>query len=466
MLWPRDHVDGADPEVVDLFREARLPVLRWPGGNFVSGYHWQDGVGPMDSRPTRPNLAWGGIEPNLFGTDEFVSFCRAVGCEPMICVNAGDGTPEEAAAWVEYCNGSVETSMGKLRAGKGQPEPYGIRFWEIGNELWGKWQIHWTTPAGYLDRYRRFCSAMREVDSGIEIFACGAPVFSGDEWNRPLIEEPVERTTDHVLMGSTLPSHTDPMDVYRDFMLYPDAFARRYEDLRRSMEQAGATTPRLAITELQLFARLEQPKRNTHTSRLDRGNLVSPATLAEALYDTLFYQMAVRTGPFLDMITHSATVNHGGGLRKLEERVFTNPCYYAQKLFAEFAGAVPLKVEVACPAVEAALVLPDLKATGWDRKGAVLVPLAALAGEQNILLSLVNRGQQALKTKVVLEGIAPEGPVDVQLLTAEAPWAANSLEHPEAVVPLAQAAAFADGTLTLDIPSFSLAHVRISLTRR
>jgi alpha-N-arabinofuranosidase len=132
-LRPVDHVGGADPDVVRLLKESRLPILRWPGGNFASTYHWEDGVGPVERRPTKPNYAWGGVEPNTFGTDEFVAFCRAVGCEPMICLNAGSATPDEAARWIEYCSGPITSPMGARRAANGHPEPYRIRYWEVGN---------------------------------------------------------------------------------------------------------------------------------------------------------------------------------------------------------------------------------------------------------------------------------------------------------------------------------------------
>jgi len=124
LLYPDDHLSGADPEVVRLLREAQLPLLRWPGGNFVSGYRWRDGVGLLDARPVVPNPAWAGLEFNTFGTAEFIAFCRLVGCEPMICVNAGDGTPDEAAAWVEYCNGGPTTPMGRPARPHGHPEPF------------------------------------------------------------------------------------------------------------------------------------------------------------------------------------------------------------------------------------------------------------------------------------------------------------------------------------------------------
>lgn len=187
-LYPDDHVRKADPEVVAYLREAELPVLRWPGGNFVSGYRWRDGVGPIDERPSRVNPAWGHVEPNLFGTAEFIAFCESVGCEPMICVNAGDGTPDEAARWVEYCNGSTETEMGALRAEHGFPEPFDVQYWEVGNELFGRWQVGWTTPSGNADRYRQFRDTIWEVDPGVELLACGNRNSPDGRWNDALLK--------------------------------------------------------------------------------------------------------------------------------------------------------------------------------------------------------------------------------------------------------------------------------------
>ncbi|MCU0916481.1 MAG: hypothetical protein MUC88_18235, partial [Planctomycetes bacterium] len=187
LLLPADHINRADPDVIRFLKESRLPILRWPGGNFVSGYHWRDGVGPLEERPTLPNYAWGQQENNFFGTDEFIAFCRAVGCEPMICINAGNGTPREAAEWVEYCNGDLQTPMGKLRAAHGHPQPYHVKHWEIGNELWGDWQYHWTTAEGNVDRYRQFLQPMLAADPTIRVYACGAPVLWGKRWNDTLI---------------------------------------------------------------------------------------------------------------------------------------------------------------------------------------------------------------------------------------------------------------------------------------
>ncbi|HYN90180.1 MAG TPA: hypothetical protein VER55_16715, partial [Ardenticatenaceae bacterium] len=173
-LYPQDEDDGLDPEVVQLVRASTMPLLRWPGGNFVSYYHWRDGVGPLDLRPTVPNHAWGGLEYNLFGTDEFIRFCRKIGAQPHITVNSGTGTSEEAAAWVEYCNGDESTPMGRLRARNGHPRPYDVSLWEVGNEVFGTWQGGYHGSDENARRFAEFAPAMRGASPiPIELIACG-----------------------------------------------------------------------------------------------------------------------------------------------------------------------------------------------------------------------------------------------------------------------------------------------------
>lgn len=468
LLWPADHVNGADPDVIRLLRDSHLPLLRWPGGNFVSGYRWEGGVGPADDRPTYPNWAWGGIEPNLFGTHEFVAFCRAVGCEPMICVNGGNGTPEEAARWIQYCNGPVTSPMGARRAANGHPEPFRIRHWEVGNELWGRtFQVCWTTPEGYADRYRRFAAAMRAADPSIRLYACGAPVHWGAEWNQALFAgagDRIECTTDHPLLGAQVRPDLEPLDVYRDFMAFPAAMERLWADLRDQMGAAGIPTPRLAITELQLFAHLERPKDFQGPERLTRENLVSPPTQAEALYDILYYHLALRLAPFVEFITHSATVNHGGGLRKERERVYGNPCHHAQALFSAFLGGQPVALDVEAATQRAPCVLSDLrKVTGGTLDVSTVDAVAARSADgRSLLVSIVNRVTEGpLALALRLEGTPAAGDADVFTLTAEVPWATNTLAEPQRIRPVAETAIVRDGGVDLELRPFSYVLVRI-----
>ena len=465
LLYPADHINRADPDVIDFLKESSLPILRWPGGNFVSGYHWRDGVGAIESRPTLPNYAWGEQENNFFGTDEFIVFCRAVGCDPMICVNAGNGTPEEAAQWVQYCNGGRGTPMGKLRAANGHPKPFNVKHWEIGNELWGRWQYHWTTAEGYVDRYRQFVKAMLKVDPDIKIYACGAPVMWGKNWNDTLIAGAADLlniTTDHPLIGGNVGADTDPLDVFRDFMAVPEVLEQKWAALQEDMKEAKIKNPRLAVTELQMFARVGQPSSPGASRRLTHRNLVSPSTQAEALYDVLIYHTSVRLAPFVEMVTHSATVNHGGGLRKRRERVYANPCHYAQAMFAAFAEAIPVRTELRCPTKKAPLVLADLKnvTSEWSYKS--VDALAAIASDGSLLISIVHKGtDNPVDLDLTLKGFGSAKKVEIQTLSADVPWAENTPEDPRAITPADTVKRIEKGKLSITIKPYTLLRLRI-----
>lgn len=464
-LWPADHVNGCDPDIIRFLKASKLPLLRWPGGNFVSGYHWEDGVGPVERRPTKPNYAWGGVEPNLFGTDEFIAFCHAVGCEPMICVNAGDGTPEEAARWIEYCNGPADSPMGRLRAASGHPEPFHVRHWEVGNELWGRWQFHWTTASGNVDRYQRFAKAMLAADPDIQLYACGAPVFWGKHWNDTLIAGlgPALRSiTDHPLIGGNVVLTTDPVDVFRDFLAVPGVLEEKWASLRDDLARGGVREPRLAVTELQLFAHLGPRGDTGQPARLTRENLPSQGSITEALYDILIYHAAVRLQPFVELITHSAIVNHGGGLRKERERVYANPCYYAQAAFADFAEATPVSIELTAPTEHAPVVLPELRNVVRERDYQAVDALAALAPNGDLLLSLVNCSTGPVRLAVELKDFAGRGPAQVQTLAADKPWSGNTLDQPDAVKPVDRTVGLDGSHLELELKSYSVSRVRIA----
>lgn len=180
-------------DVVELIKQVAPPVIRYPGGNFASDYHWEDGIGPTEARPNCYNRAWHVEESNRVGTNEFLQFCRNVGAEPLLVVNDGSGTAEEAARWVAYCNESASEPMGALRASHGFPEPWKVRYWGLGNEVWGDWQIGHTDASGYVERIGAFITQMKKVDPEIRLVAVGLDHLEGDprnaeEWNRKVLE--------------------------------------------------------------------------------------------------------------------------------------------------------------------------------------------------------------------------------------------------------------------------------------
>ena len=155
---------GFRTDVLEAVRRMRVPVLRWPGGNFVSGYRWEDGVGPPERRPARPELAWRTVESNRFGTNEFIEYCRAAGARPYICLNMGDGSQREALDWVDYCNGRGDTHYAQLRRAHGYDAPHDVTLWGLGNEVYGDWQIGHKSAAGYAEQAREWGKLVKWLD--------------------------------------------------------------------------------------------------------------------------------------------------------------------------------------------------------------------------------------------------------------------------------------------------------------
>ena len=172
-LMPADNVEGFRPDTIALLRQLHSGMWRLPGGNFLSGWSWYDSVGDIDKRPPTFDHAWNAMQTNDVGMDEFMTLCKLIDVEPYICVNAGFGDAHSAAEEVEYINGSVNTPMGAWRARNGHPEPYHVKFWNIGNEPWGTFQLGYTDLKYYVLKHNEFAKAMREVDPSITLIASG-----------------------------------------------------------------------------------------------------------------------------------------------------------------------------------------------------------------------------------------------------------------------------------------------------
>lgn len=173
-LMPAETLEGWRPDSVAALKRLRSAVYRFPGGNFVSAHEWRDAIGDPDRRPPVLDPVWHAVQSNDIGTDEFLTLCRLLEVDPYITVNAGTGDAWSAAQYVEYTNGAVDTPMGRLRAAHGHPAPYGVKFWGIGNEMWGDYQYGYMPLPHFLFKHNQFAKAMRRVDPAIVLIACGA----------------------------------------------------------------------------------------------------------------------------------------------------------------------------------------------------------------------------------------------------------------------------------------------------
>ena len=189
---PLSDSEGYRKDVQEAVERLKVSVLRWPGGNFASGYNWTDGIGPRDGRPARPDHAWGALESNRFGTDEFLRYCERIGAEPYLCINAGLGTVDQARQWVEYCNESRPTYLAGLRAKNGRHKPWGVKIWGLGNEIDGPWQLGHKSAEDYAKFALEAAKAMRREDDSIILIASGSsnfgPRIDWIGWNRTVLE--------------------------------------------------------------------------------------------------------------------------------------------------------------------------------------------------------------------------------------------------------------------------------------
>ncbi|MBV9265454.1 MAG: hypothetical protein JO061_04720, partial [Acidobacteriaceae bacterium] len=211
-LMPADAVDGIDPDMVRLSKEMHTPLLRF-GGNFTSGYHWRDGIGPPDKRVSMRNIAWGMPEYNQFGTDEYLKFCELIGAQPQIALNLGSGTPEEAAEWVRYVDEHWTSHSGLL--------------WELGNELWGNWNLGYPSLDELAERTLAFSKAIRAVDPSARLIATGQDPDHFEQWNAEELKDPAntfELLSTHFVVTTTevVARHSVPDRVAEATFALPD----------------------------------------------------------------------------------------------------------------------------------------------------------------------------------------------------------------------------------------------------
>ena len=243
-LMPADNIEGMRADTLKVLKELNAPLYRWPGGNFVSGYDWRDGIGDMDKRPPRTNPAWTGVEHNDFGFNEFIRFCRLVDAEPLVTVNTGFGDAYSAAAQLEYSNGSTDTLMGALRAKNGEPKPFNVRYWCIGNEMFGGWQLGYMRLSHYVLKHNWVVDKMREVDPDI------VPIASGNagSWSEGLLRScsnHIDQIAEHFYCQerNDLLEHTSQI---------PDNIKRKvqfHRELREKLDTLKGKDIQIAMTE-------------------------------------------------------------------------------------------------------------------------------------------------------------------------------------------------------------------------
>ncbi|UCG55937.1 MAG: hypothetical protein JSU70_13820 [Phycisphaerales bacterium] len=327
-LMPADNILGWRADTVALLKELNSPVYRWPGGNFVSGYDWKDGIGDPDRRPPRKNPAWKGIEHNDVGLHEFLDLCREINTEAFIAVNTGLGDAKAAAEEIEYVNGGPDTPMGRLRAQNGHPQPFGVRWWAIGNEMFGDWQLGHMPLEDYMKKHNRVVDAMRKVDRTFEPIGVG----NMGRWS----EQMLTACSDHMSLISEHLYWQDRDDVVSHVSQISAKIrevAEAHRGYRKTVASLGGKDIRIAMDEW-----------NYWYGPNEYGELGTRYFLQDGLGMAVGLHEFFRNSDIYFMANYAQTVNVIGAIKTTKTEAEFETTGLVLKLYRERFGEIPVDV--------------------------------------------------------------------------------------------------------------------------
>jgi len=330
-LMPADNVKGMRADTLILLKQLNSPIYRWPGGNFVSGYDWKDGIGPRDKRPPRKNPAWTGVEHNDFGIDEFMTFCREINAEPYIAVNTGLASVESVRQEVEYTNGASTTQMGKLRTANGHPQPFKVKWWAVGNEMYGDWQLGHMPIEEYVKKHNKCAEVMRTVDPSIKLVAVG----NQGKWSRAMLAAcagHMDLISEHLYRGEkkNTQEHVEQM---------PNAIKERIVDAHRTYRKI---IPSLAGKDIRIAMDEWNYWHRPYVSYY--GELGCRYTLKDALGIAAGLHECFRNSDMIFMANYAQTVNVIGCIKTTKTAAAFATTALPLKLYRRHFGAIPVEV--------------------------------------------------------------------------------------------------------------------------
>lgn len=333
---PLADAEGFRSDVLEAARGLGVSILRWPGGNFCSGYDWKDGIGPKDARPTRLELAWNDLESNRFGTDEFLRYTEVLGTEPYICVNLGLGTIDDARHWVEYTNEAQDTYWARQRRANGRDEPWNVQYWALGNEIDGPWQLGHKSAEEYARFALEAAKAMRAVDPELKLVASGSSNYGADwiHWNRTVLET-LRNQIDYIAIHTYINNRDHD---FERFMAWSQRIDQYIEITAGLIEQAQARqrNPRpiyIAYDEWNVWYRA-----------FNDDKLEEVYNFEDALAMGLFFNSFFRHADVVKMANLAQMVNVIAPIMTSEQGLFLQTIYFPIAEYGRQRGNVALDV--------------------------------------------------------------------------------------------------------------------------
>ncbi len=464
---------GFRTDVLKEIKDLGVPVIRYPGGNFVSGYHWLDAVGPRDKRPQVLDLAWNTLETNQFGVNEFMTWCRAVGTEPLLGTNFGTEQPEMTAALLEYCNVDKGSKWSDLRRQHGYEEPHNVKYWCLGNEMDGPWQIGHIPATEYGIKARDAARQMRTIDPSVKLIACGSsgpfmPTYL--EWDQQVLEQcydEVDAISLHRYYGNDEETGGDTTK----YLAMNLAMDRQIEeimavcDLVRGRRRSNKTLW-LSFDEWNVWYRARGPKyddghRQAAPHLLEEIYNLEDALLVGGLLNTL-----VRRSDRVRVACLAQLVNVIAPLMTNEDGLFRQTIYYPYQWALQYARG---------KALDLAVVSPTYETSGFERPfpgreaEKIAVPYLDVAGtidaeNKTASLFFLNRDlEKPRDLSLIWHEAVPSRVNTCQVLTGTDLKAVNSFSDPKHVVPQTLEAPAAGARMKLQLPARSYMLLNLSL---
>ncbi len=411
---PLSDKNGYRKDVLEAVKDLNVTITRYPGGNFVSNYHWIDGVGP--NRLPRMELAWARLESNEFGTNEFIDFAKMVGTEPYFSVNMGTGTIEEAQRWVEYCNVKEGPYYAELRKKHGYPEPHKVKYWSLGNEMDGFWQMGHLNAEDYSKKAREAAKLMKLTDPTIKLIAAGSsnyrPNADPNEWNGKILEElrdVVDYLALHMYVGN-------PDDNYYNFLSTPLVLEQRTKIVKgmimREMDNAyrGDRDPiYIAWDEYNIWYRARTDESMQGTRALEEHY-----NLEDALVIAGFLNAFIRNADIVKMANMAQLVNVIAPIFAEEKGMFKQTIYYPLQLFSNNVYGTSLDVFVDCKTYDTEEFYIGLGESTTKQEDVPYLDVSATYNKGQMILCVVNRNKdEAITTDILCQTGEFEGKFEV-----------------------------------------------------
>lgn len=388
---PLSDKDGYRTDVMDVVKKLGVSILRYPGGNFASGYDWRDGIGPKDQRPMRVELAWNDLESNRFGTDEFLRYCERIGAEPYLCINAGLGTVDDARHWVEYTNESRHTDWADRRRKNGREQPYSVKYWGLGNEIDGPWQLGHKNAEDYSKFALEAAKAMRLVDSSIKLIASGSSNYGADwlGWNRTVVTA-LHNQIDYISLHTYINNRDNDLEK----------FLGSSQNIDRYIETTAASIKALPPGGRPIYIAYDEW--NVWYRAHNQEHLEEIYNFEDALAMGMFFNSFFRHADVVKMANLAQMVNVIAPIMTNKQGLFLQPIYFPIVEYGKQRGNVALNTFVSSPNYilnRQDLPYLDVSSTYSAKDRAVYVNVLNRSKSQDIV-TRVESQEGALSSKV------------------------------------------------------------------